>query len=101
MKEKKPLNPLKKKPFKCNICKQCSSRKDQMKQHVQSVHEEYRPFQCGIYDYNCSLKSNMKKHVFLVMKDISHSSVMNGHVTSVHERKKIHSKETFVATAFR
>ena len=32
------LSPLKKKPFKCEICEHCSSRKDRMKQHVQSVH---------------------------------------------------------------
>ena len=52
-----------KKPFKCEICEHRSSRKDQMKQHVQSVHEENKPFKCNICDATFSEKGNMKKHV--------------------------------------
>ena len=60
-----------KKLFKCAICDYSSAIKGNMNKHVASVHEGKKPFHCDICDYSCSLKKDLNKHV-----------------ASVHEGKK-------------
>ena len=51
------------KPFKCNVCNACFSRKADVKNHIESVHERKKPF----------------KETF------SQSHTLNEHIESVHE----------------
>ena len=90
-----------KKPFKCDICDYCSSRKSHMNRHIESVHEGKKPFKCEICDYSCSLKKTMKIHAASVHEGLkpfkchicdyccSQKGNMNRHVASVHEGKKL------------
>ena len=59
--------------FKCEICDYSSSRKFEIKQHVESVHEGKKSFKCKL----CCYSSNEKFKV-------------NQHFESVHEEKKLH-----------
>ena len=72
----------------------------QIKEHIESAHEEKKLFKCAICDYSCAIKGNMNKHVASVHEgkkpfkcDIcdyscSQKGSMNKHVASVHEGKK-------------
>ena len=36
---------------------------DELKTHVSSVHEVEKPFKCDMCDYCCSRKSSLKRHI--------------------------------------
>ena len=49
--------------YECEICKTCFKRKDNLKKHIDTVHEKKKPFKCEICDYRGSSKHYLKMHV--------------------------------------
>ena len=52
-----------KKQHRCTICDFVSSYKSSLKQHIKSVHEEEKPYQCIICAYSCSAKQRLERHI--------------------------------------
>ena len=48
--------------FKCKICGK-ALKKQNMNEHIESVHEGIKPFKCAICDYSCSQKSSFSTHM--------------------------------------
>jgi KRAB domain-containing zinc finger protein len=46
------------KPFNCDICNYCFSKRDKLKRHIASIHEGKKPLKCDICDYCCSQKNS-------------------------------------------
>ena len=93
----------KKKPFRCEICDNSYSRKDNMTQHVLTVHEnknikcricdkrfttkqtmkihdasihkEMKPYKCEICNYSCSAKGSMKIIFYQFIRKRNHRNV--------------------------
>ena len=61
------------KSHKCSICDNTSSKKENLKRHIQSLHEEQTHHKCSLCDYARSGKLNLDRHI-----------------QSVHEGKKPH-----------
>ena len=58
-------------PFKCEICDFSSSKKNNLKTHVESVHEGNKPLKkiiCEICENRFSQKNDLKRHVGAVHK---------------------------------
>ena len=55
-----------KKPFKCNICDANFARKPYLKGHIASVHEGKKPYKCNICDTSFTRKENLNRHIALV-----------------------------------
>ena len=49
--------------YRCNICEYSCSEKKNMNRHVASVHEGKKPFKCKVCNFSCSEKGNLNKHV--------------------------------------
>ena len=60
-----------KKPFKFSNCDACFTRENHLQKHISAVHEKMKPFKCSKCESSFSLKGDM-----------------NRHNTSVHEGKK-------------
>ena len=54
------------KPFKCTVCDQCFSRKSHMNTHMATVHEGQKPFKCDICETRFTSKSSLKQHILVI-----------------------------------
>ena len=52
------------------------TNKQNLKKHVESVHEGIKPFKCSICDVEFANKQNLKKHRKMLMKDSNHLSAV-------------------------
>ena len=90
--------------LKCTICYSIFKTKQNLKKHIDGVHEGKKPFKCDVCDASFSQKINLTEHVASVHEgkkpfkcnicdaSFSHRGNLNKHVTSVHEGLKPHKK---------
>ena len=67
--------------FSCDHCEYESTRKDNLKQHIQAVHKGVR-FSCDHCEYASTRKDNLKQHIKSVhyaMKLVVLNAIMNQH----------------------
>ena len=55
-----------KKPFKCNICDSCFTRNGSLKTHNSAVHGGKKPFQCKTCGSTFTQKTSLKRHIISV-----------------------------------
>ena len=48
---------------KCKICGHCFSAKQDLKRHIEAVHENRKPHKCSFCDYSCSQKNDLNTHI--------------------------------------
>ena len=68
-----PKKPAAKKNFQCDLCNYVSARKDNLKKHVQSVHEKLKPYNCRQCGKAFSMKQHCKEHEESIHDGITHS----------------------------
>ena len=56
--------------FKCNFCDHECATNYHLKRHIEGVHERIKPFKCNICDYESATKANLNKHVESVHEGI-------------------------------
>ena len=95
-----------KKPFQCEICNSCFSKKVGLEKHISSVHDGNKPFKCNLCQYATVHKGDLTRHVESVhegkkpyqcticKKDFAGLRHMKEHVAVVHEGKKPFQCET-------
>ena len=59
--------------FQCDLCNYVSARKDNLKKHVQSVHEKLKPYNCRQCGKAFSMKQHCKEHEESIHDGITHS----------------------------
>jgi len=87
-------------PFPCEQCGARFSRRRNLVEHIQLVHEKRRPFPCDQCNQSFGKKSNLSKHVQLVhekrkpftcphcQKPFGQKSNLNAHVKTVHQQER-------------
>ena len=61
------------KPHNCEMCDYSTTTKQNLKVHVESVHERIKPHKCLSCDYSTAIKKNLVRHI-----------------ESIHKGKKLH-----------
>ena len=61
--EKEFLKSAVAKPLKCDECHSVFKTKQNLKRHIQSVHEGKKQHKCSICDYTFSQKGHVKQHI--------------------------------------
>ena len=69
MRTKKHIPSVNDKEFKCEMCGKSVSRKNNIKVHVESVHEGKKAFKYKMFDKNFSHKHHMNRHIVLIHED--------------------------------
>ena len=87
------------------FCDNSFSHNNDMKKHVQSVHEKKKPFKCDICDYSCSNKNVLKKHVTAVHDEkqpfkFEICDKCFAHISNMFMSKSSHSNVMFAETVF-
>ena len=93
------------KPYKCETCEKCFSRKVYLVSHIQSVHAKVKPYKCNICDKCFQCQSNLKNHIRCVhekakpfncqicARGFSLKKTLDTHIRVVHEGAKPHKCE--------
>ena len=88
------------KPFECSTCLKRLSRKDQLKLHIESVHEKKKILECTSCMKRFSRMDHLKLHIACVHdkkkefmcliceKGFSRKDKLKYHISSVHEKEK-------------
>ena len=75
-----------------NLNRHISMYHERKKKNIASVHERKKPFNCEICDYSCTQKNDMTQHVSSVHDICNYSYFLKHdikkHLESVHEEKK-------------
>ena len=64
---------------KCDVCNSVFKSEQNLKSHIQSVHEGKKPFKCNICDASFTRKATV-----------------NSHIASVHEKRNLKRHSAFV-----
>jgi hypothetical protein len=55
--------------FKCDICKNCYSSGNALKEHIERVHQRKRPFKCNFCNHRAFKKSELGRHLKIHAKN--------------------------------